>query len=60
MNKHVGKKIVARWYDPRDGTWRDAGEKGNIGVREFTAPSQGPQSDWLLVLDDAAKGYPIR
>ena len=32
----------------------------NAGVRAFAAPTQGPQSDWLLVLDDAAKGYPIR
>ena len=39
---------------------RDAGEHANTGVREFTAPTQGAQSDWLLVLDDAAKGYPIR
>jgi hypothetical protein len=50
----------SRWYDPRDGTWRAAGEHANTGVRAFAAPTQGPQSDWLLVLDDAAKGYPIR
>jgi hypothetical protein len=60
MHKLTGKKIVARWYDPRDGTWRDAGEHANTGVREFAAPTQGAQSDWLLVLDDATKGYPIR
>ena len=60
MNKLTGKKIVARWYDPRDGTWRDAGEHANTGVREFAAPTQGAQSDWLLVLDDAAKAYPIK
>jgi hypothetical protein len=60
MNRLTGKKIVARWYDPRDGTWCDAGEHANTGVREFGAPTQGAQSDWLLVLDDAAKGYPIR
>lgn len=60
MNKLSGKKIVARWYDPRDGTWTDAGENANTGVREFTPPTKGPQNDWLLVLDDAAKGYPIR
>src|SRR5437870_9834830 len=57
MNKLTGKKIVARWYDPRDGTWRNAGERANTGVREFVAPTQGAQSDWLLVLDDVAKGY---
>jgi hypothetical protein len=30
----------------------------NTGSREFVAPTQGPKSDWVLVLDDAAKDYP--
>jgi hypothetical protein len=42
MNKHVGKKIVARWYDARDAPWRGAGENANTRVREFAAPTQGP------------------
>jgi hypothetical protein len=58
MDKVSGKQVKARWYDPREGTWRDIGEYANTGTREFVAPSQGPQSDWVLVLDDAAKGYP--
>jgi hypothetical protein len=33
---------------------------GPVGAapREFVAPAQGARSDWVLVLDDAAKGYP--
>jgi hypothetical protein len=58
MNKIAGKTVKARWYDPREGTWRDIGEYANTGTREFVAPSQGARSDWVLVLDDAAKGYP--
>jgi hypothetical protein len=58
MDKVSGEKVKARWYDPREGTWREIGVYANTGTREFTCPSQGAQSDWVLVLDDAAKGYP--
>src|SRR5262249_35213309 len=58
MDKISGKKVKARWYDPREGTWRDIGEYANTGTREFVAPSRGARSDWVLVLDDAEKGYP--
>ena len=58
MAKISGKKIKARWYDPREGTWREIGEYANSGTHEFVAPSQGDRSDWILVLDDAEKGYP--
>jgi hypothetical protein len=58
MGKLSGAKVKARWYDPREGTWREIGVYANTGTREFTCQSQGPRSDWVLVLDDAAKGYP--
>ncbi len=58
MAKISGKKVKARWYDPREGTWGEIGEYANTGTREFVAPSQGARSDWLLVLDDLEKGYP--
>ncbi len=58
MERIAGKKVKARWYDPREGTWREIGEYANTGTREFAAPSHGPQSDWVLVLDDAEKNYP--
>jgi hypothetical protein len=58
MDRIAGKNVQARWYDPRTGTWREIGEYGNTGVRQFVAPSQGDQNDWVLVLDDAEKNYP--
>jgi hypothetical protein len=58
MGKLSGKSVKAWWYDPREGTWREAGVYPNTGTREFVAPAQGALSDWVLVLDDAAKGYP--
>ena len=51
MNRLAGPKVKARWYDPRDGTWRDIGEFTNTGEREFPTPSQGSTNDWVLVLD---------
>jgi acetyl esterase/lipase len=59
MDKVTGKAVKAWWYDPREGTWLSAGEYANKGSREFTAPSRGAQDDWLLVLDDAGKNYPV-
>jgi hypothetical protein len=58
MDKLSGKTVKAQWYDPREGTWRQIGEYPNTGLREFVAPSQGEQNDWVLVLEDAAKDFP--
>lgn len=51
MGKLSGAKVKARWFNPRDGSWDDIGEFPNAGVRAFTAPSEGPKDDWVLVLD---------
>ena len=59
MDKLTGKKVKAHWYDPRTGKWREIGEFANEGKHEFEAPSKGDKDDWVLVLDDAEKGYPI-
>jgi len=57
MTKVSGKTVKVQWYDPREGTWRKVGEYPNRGNREFVAPSKGERSDWVLVLEDAAKGF---
>jgi Protein of unknown function (DUF4038)/Putative collagen-binding domain of a collagenase len=58
LDRLTGKTVKARWFDPRDGKWREAGEYPSAGSREFVAPSAGDRDDWVLVLDDAARGYP--
>ena len=58
MSKLAGAKVKARWYDPRDGSWRDIGEFANSGVHEFNPPSHGENDDWVLVLEDAAQRSP--
>ena len=53
-----GAKVKAWWYNPRNGKATAAGEFPNTGTHEFTPPDAGEMLDWVLVLDDAAKGYP--
>jgi hypothetical protein len=59
MDKLSGKNIKAHWYDPREGTWISIGQYSNTGIREFVPPSNGAQSDWVLVLEDMDKHYPL-
>ncbi len=54
----TGARVRAWWFDPRDGTATSIGDFGNVGEQEFTPPDPGEALDWVLVLDDAAQGYP--
>ena len=58
MDAIQGPKIKAWWYNPRNGQATEIGEFPNTGEREFQTPDRGEVIDWVLVLDDAAKGYP--
>jgi hypothetical protein len=58
LDRLAGKELRAYWYDPRDGSAKEAGRIARTGKRAFTPPSQGKGRDWVLVLDDAAKAYP--
>jgi hypothetical protein len=58
MDKITGASVKAWWYNPRNGEASVIGEFPNIGEREFLPPDEGEDLDWVLVLDDAAKGFP--
>ena len=58
MDKIAGPKIMAWWYNPRDGKASVIGVFDNKGHREFNPPTPGEQLDWVLVLDDTSKKYP--
>ncbi len=51
-------KIRAWWFNPRTGQANLLGEFSNEGKSHFVTPDPGEQLDWILVLDDASKGYP--
>lgn len=57
MDKMSGSTVNAYWYDPRLGTSTPIGQFVNTGTQQFTPPSSGPGNDWVLVLDDAARGF---
>lgn len=57
--KVTGKELIATWYNPRNGESKDGGKFDNKEVREFTPPSTGYGHDWVLMLDDASKHYPL-
>lgn len=58
LDKITGAKVKAWWFNPRNGEATLMGEFANTGEREFMTPNPGESLDWVLVLDDAAKGFP--
>jgi hypothetical protein len=54
-----GDKLKAWWFNPRTGFAREIEAIPNQGTREFVCPSEGFGSDWVLVLDDASKGFGV-
>ncbi|MCC7009986.1 MAG: glycoside hydrolase family 140 protein [Acidobacteria bacterium] len=57
MSKVTGATITAWWFDPRTGRAMRIGNVPNAGERTFTPPDPGEMIDWVLVLDDASKGF---
>ena len=51
--------VMVRWFNPRNGTWRDIGAKSTAPVMSFTPPTLGIGSDWVLVLDHPKFGYKV-
>ena len=58
MDRIGGERVKAWWFNPRNGSAKLIGEFANTGEREFAPPDPGEHLDWVLVLDDASKGYP--
>ncbi|QEL19752.1 glycoside hydrolase family 140 protein [Limnoglobus roseus] len=59
MNAIKGPQVKAWWFDPRDGKAKAVGTFPNTGERVFVSPDKGETVDWVLVLDDEAKKYPM-
>jgi hypothetical protein len=54
----ISGKAKAWWYNPRTGAATEIGEFDNVETRQFTCMYDKGGRDWVLVLDDASKGYP--
>lgn len=60
MGKISGAGVVAHWYDPRTGNFKTVGKFANKGQQQFNPPSSGYGQDWVLVVDDASRTFPVR
>ena len=58
MGKISGNKVLAYWYNPKNGEAKEAGSFDNKGQQIFTPASSGYGTDWVLVIDDVSKNYP--
>lgn len=59
MSKIAGPEVKAWWYNPRDGKSISIGLFSNTGITQFTPPTSGTDNDWVLVLDDKSRNYPV-
>ena len=57
--KISGKELAAHWYNPRNGEVKEAGKSPTKSQIEYTPPTSGYGQDWVLILDDASKNYPL-
>jgi hypothetical protein len=57
--KISGASVKATWFDPRTGKTEQAGTYANQQPQLFTPPRTGYGQDWVLILDDVAKAYPM-
>jgi hypothetical protein len=58
LTRLSGTHLIGWWYDPRTGAATPI--DGGIpcaGARLFVPPSSGAEADWVLVLDNAARGF---
>jgi Protein of unknown function (DUF4038)/Putative collagen-binding domain of a collagenase len=54
-----GEKVKYWWFNPRDGKCRLGGVELRKSTMIFTAPTIGAEEDWVLVMDDGTKNYPV-
>jgi hypothetical protein len=47
LSSAIGKNMVARFYDPGNGQWKDAMYVEGGGIREFKKPDE---KDWVLYI----------
>lgn len=53
-------EVRAAWFDPRTGKANDIGRFAAKGRRSFDPPGEpGEGNDWVLILDDVKRDYPL-
>src|ERR1035437_1064120 len=60
MGKITGNKVRTSWYNPRNGAVTAIRDFNNTGIIRFIPPGSNQDgNDWVLILDDVAKNYPL-
>ncbi len=54
-----GETLAAWWFDPRTAHAQSLGVFPRTPSRIWSPPTSGDGQDWVLVLDDAARNYPV-
>jgi hypothetical protein len=52
-------RIKAIWYNPKYGNSYHIHSSDTHGFQTYTPPTSGRGNDWILILEDADKGYPL-
>ncbi len=53
------RRVKEIWYDPRYGNAYHVHTTDNAGFQTYTPPTSGRGNDWILILEDAAAGFPL-
>lgn len=55
LTKLAGTRVAAQWFDPRNGTYQDAGSFTVSSAQTFDPPGEPDDgNDWLLVVDGSS------
>jgi hypothetical protein len=57
MDVIKGNRVVAWWFNPRNGEATKIGKFKNAGLQTFNTPTPGESFDWILVLDDESANF---
>ncbi len=57
LDKIGADTIRVSWFDPRTGEISSSGLIPGHGTKKFVPPSGGRGNDWVLILDDASRGF---
>ncbi|MEP6736230.1 MAG: glycoside hydrolase family 140 protein [Chryseolinea sp.] len=56
-SKISGNTIQTYWLNPRNGEVKSGEKSAKKSQQEFVPPTSGYGQDWVLIVDDASKGY---
>jgi hypothetical protein len=59
LNAFSVSKVRESWFDPRYGKTYESHTSDNRGIQTFVPPTKGRGQDWILILDDAKRDFPL-